>query len=60
MTAHVRILDGGPASSAACPDCDWIEQHPRTAPAQDAARNHNQDRHAYPEQTLGLEIEETP
>lgn len=55
MSAHVTVHpDTAPVSRAVCPECDWAETHPRTRTAQDAARAHNLDQHAYPEQTLEI------
>lgn len=59
--AHVEILPPGPASVMICEACEIREEHDRTGPAQDAARTHNTDRHAYPEQLLDFtDPEEIP
>lgn len=50
--AHVEVIPPGRASVMVCDPCGIRVDYPRTAPAQDAAREHNQAAHAYPEHPL--------
>lgn len=55
MTAHVSLNPaGGPLPRVLCPECSITDQHPNLKAAQNAARTHNTDQHAYPEQTLEI------
>lgn len=42
-----------------CDECDLHERHERTAPAQDAAREHNRTEHAFPDPLPITDPEET-
>lgn len=49
MTAHVAIRPtAAPRITVNCPPCGITEAHARHRPAQAAAREHNQARHASP------------
>lgn len=55
MSAHVTLHpDTAPTSSVICEECHLDQTYPRTKTAQAAARRHNLDQHAFPEQTLDL------
>jgi hypothetical protein len=45
MPAHVEVIGYGRSASAICEECGIVRVHPRTAPAQDDARDHNRTAH---------------
>lgn len=49
--AHALILGTGHAAAMICEPCNLRQEYPRTEPAQEAARQHNHDRHTDPGET---------